>query len=185
MPSSFHKCVVCVTIHGLLNYFCSVSQLCSTHCDSFWVASNFLFLQTLLAGTFLTTDVCLWVFSYVQLFVALWTVAHRDPLFMDFSRQEYWSGLSFPSPGDLPDPEIKPMSPVQEASLALQADSLPLSHQDKIFKNFNKVIIIITTTLGSITMNKARGGDRIPAELFHIILKDDAVKVLHSICQQI
>ena len=76
------------------------------------------------------------------------------------------------------------MSPVQEASLALQADSLPLSHQDKIFKNFNKVIIIITTTLGSITMNKARGGDRIPAELFHI-LKDDAVKVLHSMCQQI
>ena len=95
MPSSFHKCVVFVTIHGLLNYFCSVSQLCSTHCDSFWVASNFLFLQTLLAGTFLTTDVCLWVFSYVQLFVALWTVAHRDPLSMGFPWQEYLSGLHF------------------------------------------------------------------------------------------
>ena len=118
-------------------------------------------------------------------FVIPWTVAHQASLSTGFSRQEYWSGLSFPSPGDLPDPEIKPMSPVQEASLALQADSLPLSHQDKIFKNFNKVIIIITTTLGSITMNKARGGDRIPAELFHI-LKDDAIKMLHSIiCQQI
>jgi len=44
---------------------------------------------------------------------------------MGFSRQEYWSGLSFPSPGDLPDPVIKPASP--EAP-AMQADSLLLSH---------------------------------------------------------
>ena len=44
---------------------------------------------------------------------------------MGFPRQEYWSGLSFPPPGDLPDPGIKPASPV---SPALQADSLPLSH---------------------------------------------------------
>ena len=117
-------------------------------------------------------------------FVIPWTVAHQASLSTGFSRQEYWSGLSFPSPGDLPDPEIEPMSPVQEASLALQADSLSLSYQDKIFKNFNKVLIIIPTTLGSITMNKARGSDRIPAELFHI-LKDDAVKVLQSMCQQI
>ena len=42
-----------------------------------------------------------------------------DPLSMEFSRQEYWSGLPFPIPGDLPDPGIKPTSP------ALQADSLP------------------------------------------------------------
>jgi len=42
---------------------------------------------------------------------------------MEFSRQEYWSGLPFPSPGDLPDPGINPVSP------ELQADSLPLSHQ--------------------------------------------------------
>ena len=50
------------------------------------------------------------------------TVAHQAPLSMGFSRQEYWSGLSFPPPGDLSDPGIKPRS------LALQADSLPLSH---------------------------------------------------------
>ena len=50
---------------------------------------------------------------------ALWTAAHQPPLSMGFSRQEYWSGLPFPSPGDLPDPGIKPRSP------ALQADSLP------------------------------------------------------------
>ena len=47
------------------------------------------------------------------------TIACQAPLSMGFSRQEYWSGLSFPSPGDLPDPGIEPGSP------ALQADSLP------------------------------------------------------------
>ena len=52
-----------------------------------------------------------------------WTVAHQAPLSMGFPRQEYWSGLPFPSPGDPPDPGIKPRSP------ALQADSLPLSHR--------------------------------------------------------
>ena len=48
-----------------------------------------------------------------------WAVACQAPLSMGFSRQEYWSGLPFPSPGDLPDPGIKPGSP------ALQADDLP------------------------------------------------------------
>ena len=55
----------------------------------------------------------------VQLFVTPWTVNHQAPLSMEFSRQEYWSGLPFPSPGVLPDPGIKPRSPV------LQADPLP------------------------------------------------------------
>ena len=50
-------------------------------------------------------------FSSVQLFVTLWTIAHQAPLSMEFSRQEYWSGLPFPSPGDLPDPGFKPASP--------------------------------------------------------------------------
>ena len=50
-----------------------------------------------------------------------WTVACQAPLSMGFSRQEYWSGLPFPSPGDLPDPGIEPRSP------ALQADDLPTS----------------------------------------------------------
>ena len=56
--------------------------------------------------------------SCVQLFVTPWTVAYQAPLSMGFSRQEYWNGLPFLSPGDLPDPEIKPGSP------ALQADAL-------------------------------------------------------------
>ena len=45
--------------------------------------------------------------SQVQLFVTPWTVAHQAPLSVGFSRQEYWSGLPFSSPGDLPDPEIE------------------------------------------------------------------------------
>ena len=56
--------------------------------------------------------------SCVRLFEIPWTVVYQASLSMGFSRQEYWSGLPFPSPGDLPDPGIKPRSP------ALQADSL-------------------------------------------------------------
>ena len=50
--------------------------------------------------------------SCVQLFVTPWTVAHQAPLSMGFSRQEYWNGLPFPLPGDLPNPGIEPSSPV-------------------------------------------------------------------------
>ena len=50
--------------------------------------------------------------SRVRLFVTPWTVAHQAPPSMEFSRQEYWSGLPFPSPGDLPNPGIKPRSPI-------------------------------------------------------------------------
>ena len=48
--------------------------------------------------------------SRVRLFVTPWTVAYQALLSVGFSRQEYWSGLPFPSPGDLPDPGIEPMS---------------------------------------------------------------------------
>ena len=57
--------------------------------------------------------------SHVQLFATPWTVAYQAPQSMEFSRQEYWSGLPFPSPGNLPNPGIEPRSP------ALQADALP------------------------------------------------------------
>ena len=62
-----------------------------------------------------------WVksFSGVQLFVTPWTVVYQAPLSLEFSRQENWSGLPFPSPGHLLDPGIKPRSPT------LQADTLP------------------------------------------------------------
>ena len=56
--------------------------------------------------------------SHARLFAIPWTVAHQAPPSMGFSRQEYWSGLPFPSPGDLPNPGTEPGSP------ALQADAL-------------------------------------------------------------
>ena len=65
--------------------------------------------------------------SHVRLFAAPWTVAYQAPLSMGFSRQEYWSGFPFPSPGDLPNPGIEPGSP------ALQADSLPSQPTGKSF----------------------------------------------------
>ena len=66
-----------------------------------------------------------YLLNRIQLFVTLWTVACQAPLSMEFSRQEYWSGLPFPPSEDLPDPGIKPRSP------ALQADSLPSEPPEK------------------------------------------------------
>ena len=66
------------------------------------------------------------VLSHLQLFVTPWNVAYQTPPFMEFFRQEYWSGLPFPSPGCLPDPGIEPRSP------ALQADSLLTEPPGKI-----------------------------------------------------
>ena len=67
-----------------------------------------------------------YILSRVWLLATPWTVAHQAPLSTGFSRQEYWSGLLFSSPGDLPDPRIEPTTP---AFTAMQADSLLLSHQ--------------------------------------------------------
>ena len=58
---------------------------------------------------------CAQVVSPVRLCATPWTVAHQAPLSTDFPRQEYWGGLPFPPPGDLPDPGIKPASPVSPA----------------------------------------------------------------------
>ena len=60
---------------------------------------------------------------YAQSRLTLWAVVRQAPLSMGFLGQEYWSGLPFPPPGDLPDPGREPAPP------ALQADSLPQSHQ--------------------------------------------------------
>ena len=62
-------------------------------------------------GNYMRVCVCVQCLSCVWLFATPWIVACQAPLSMGFSRQEYWSGLSFPPPGDLPDPGIKPVSP--------------------------------------------------------------------------
>ena len=72
--------------------------------------------------------------------LSLQSAVHQAPLSMGFFRQEYWNELPFSPPGDLPDPMIKPTSPV---SLALQADCLPLSHGE----NPNILIIIVINNL--------------------------------------
>ena len=84
-----------------------------------------------LAGGFLSTEPpgrCLWlpsrqdggsVSKSCPTLATPWTIAYQAPLSLGFSRQEYWSRLPFPSPGDLPNPGIEPGSP------ALKADSLP------------------------------------------------------------
>ena len=54
--------------------------------------------------------VCVQSLSHVRLFATAWTVAHQAPLSMKFSRQEYWSRLPFPTPGDLPNPGTQPAS---------------------------------------------------------------------------
>ena len=69
--------------------------------------------------------------SRVRFFATPWTLAHQTPPSMGFYRQEYWSGLPFPSPGDLPNPGIEPRSPT------LQADSLPAEPPGKPISYIN------------------------------------------------
>ena len=82
-------------------------------------------------------------FSQAQLFGTSWTTARQTPLSMGFSRKEYWSGLPCPPPGDLPNPGIKPTSPV---SPALQADSFPLSQGSP-----NRTYFVLNLTLSKAT----------------------------------
>ena len=74
--------------------------------------------------------------SRVQLFATSWTIAQQPPLSMEFSRQEHWSGLPFPSPGDLPDPGT------ESRSFVLQADSLPCEPPTILLQNAFLVLLI-------------------------------------------
>ena len=88
-----------------------------------------LFIMLVIAGSYPCQQVynpsvfVLSHFSRVRLCVTQWTVAHQAPLSMGFSRQEYWSGLSFLPPGDIPHPGFEPASLI---SPALAAGFLPL-----------------------------------------------------------
>ena len=74
--------------------------------------------------------------SRVRLFATQWTVAHQAPPSMGFSRQEYWSGVPFPSPGDLPDPGIEPRSSAWQAdALTSEPPGKPMpSHMTTLLK---------------------------------------------------
>ena len=87
--------------------------------------------------------------SRVQLFATPWTVAYQAPLSVGFSGQEYWSGLPFPSPGDLPNPGIKPRSP------ALWPDALPSEPPGKTMKQnemffWNALVFSMIQWVGSV-----------------------------------
>ena len=90
-------------------------------------------------------------------FLTLWTIAHQAPLSMGFSRQEYWSGLPIPSPGDLPNPGMEPVSPVTSA---LQTDSLPAEPlgkpQTRVSVQFSSVTQLCPTLFD--TMNCSMPG---------------------------
>ena len=77
----------------------------------------------------------------VRLFVTPWTVAHQAPPSMEFSRQDCWSGLPFPSPGDLPDPGIEAGSPTW------QADALPSQPPGKPGRPLEKGMATHSSTL--------------------------------------
>ena len=74
--------------------------------------------------------------SRVRLFATPWTIAYQASPSMGFSRREYWSGLPFPSPGDLPDPGIEPGSPT------LEADTLTSEPPGKICKKLISAVVI-------------------------------------------
>ena len=75
--------------------------------------------------------------SRVRLFETPWTVAHQAPPSMKFSRQEYWCGLPFPSPGDLPDPGIESRSP------ALQADAFTVWTTREAHNNLKRKLLLL------------------------------------------
>ena len=86
--------------------------------------------------------------SRVRLFATPWTVAYQAPSSMGFSRQEYWSGLSFPFPGDLPDPGIEPGSP------AFQAEALTSEPPEK---PQTKQSSTQTSAVGSLAISSGAG----------------------------
>ena len=93
--------------------------------------------------------------SRVQLFAAPWTVVCQVPLSMGFSRQEYWNGLPFPSPGDLPDSGTEPRSPtLQVGFFTIQGSPDDSLRYLKIFGNFFFAMLCSMWDLGSPTRNQ-------------------------------
>ena len=106
------------TVHGIVK---SQTQLNNFHSEGSFLV-QVMILSIGYSCTISRLCVCVQMLSHIQLFVTPRTIAYHASLFMGFLRQEYWSRLPFRSPGDLPDPGIKPASPVPPA---LQEGSLP------------------------------------------------------------
>ena len=116
------------------------------HCKIFGSILSLCLLETRSTHSFLprimrTTHIVVVVSCEVMSnsFAAPWTVACQAPLSMGFSRQEYWGDLPFPSPDDLPNPGIKPMSPA-----LVDGFFYPLSHQGSVhiyFSQFSRSVV--------------------------------------------
>ena len=85
-----------------MNNWCPMWLVWGTHGWSIFIVKQSIFFLSIMYGAY-----CAQMFSCVWLFATAWTIACQVPLSMGFSRQEYWSGLPFPSPGDLPNPGIE------------------------------------------------------------------------------
>ena len=102
--------------------------------------------------------------SRVRLFATPWTVAYQAPPSVGFSRQEYWSGLPFPSPGDLPNPGIEPRSPT------LRADALPSEPPGKThrkpIKPRDKELALFTEATGALPVSGgSEDAERLPVQV--------------------
>ena len=114
---SFKMSIATIFSYTIIYTLCTHLHLCPTLCNS-----TDCICQVSLSMGFSRQEywpVPVKLLSRVRLFAIPWTLAYQAPPSMEFSRQEYWSGLPFPSPGDLPDPGIKPRSPT------LQPEALP------------------------------------------------------------
>ena len=94
--------------------------------------------------------------SRIRLFATPWTVAYQAPPSMGFSRQEYWSGVPFPSPGDLPDPGIEPGSPI------FQADALTSEPPGKPEPHLKLADFSVTRYMGCTTIQRCKHFSRYP-----------------------
>ena len=123
-----HTSSYCFSLHCILQVVWFFLSFFFTNCVVSWQLAFFnnkVFFKLRYIHCVLDIMLCCCLVNKLclTLFVTLGNVAHQAPPSIGFPRQEYWSGQSFPSPGDLPDSGVKPASP------ALQGDSLPLSHQ--------------------------------------------------------
>ena len=134
----------------------SVSYEVAKH--SFFKLPFFIFATSILYYVFCVCQ----PLSRVQLFMIPWAVACQAPLSMEFSRQEYWSGLPFSIPGDLPDPGIKLRSP------ALQADSLQFEPQGKNYVSTMYPTLTFSTFFSSVQFSRSVVSDSLrPHESQH------------------
>ena len=119
---------------------CNISLLKSTFKDTTKLAMMEWYLYTVIVAEVI-----------VKLCLALWrpplTVAHQAPLTMGFPKQEYWSGLPFPSPVDLPNLHLLHWQRSNPHLLHWQVDSLPLSHQESMLQVYKQQILQVRAWL--------------------------------------